>query len=68
MNILEAKIPHSHLVDTSDLRKARETTEPDTDTVTNKVIMVVLDVLDGSGAGRADYKTTDLLNALLLQR
>ena len=63
MDILEAKIPHSHLVDTSDLRKARETTEPDTDTVTNKVIMVVLDVLDGSSAGTADYKTTNLLNA-----
>ncbi|KAL6481728.1 hypothetical protein MHYP_G00098080 [Metynnis hypsauchen] len=64
MNILEAKIPPFHLEDTSDLRKAQETTEPDTDTVTIKVIMVVLDVLNGSSAdGRADYKTTDLLIA-----
>ncbi|KAL7852463.1 hypothetical protein SRHO_G00182480 [Serrasalmus rhombeus] len=61
MNILEAKIPHSQLVDTPDLRKAQETTELATDTVTSKVIMVVLDVLDGSTGGRADSKTTDLL-------
>ncbi|XP_036416234.1 uncharacterized protein LOC118800168 [Colossoma macropomum] len=61
LNILETKAQPSHHEDTPDLREEHDKDRRHTEDLTRKVIMVVLDVLDSSSAGRADSKTGDLL-------
>ncbi|KAL6481345.1 hypothetical protein MHYP_G00094270 [Metynnis hypsauchen] len=55
----------SHVEDLQSLLENSEQAEPErTDDVstTGKILMVALDVTDGSSAGRADHKSSDLLN------
>ncbi|KAL7852389.1 hypothetical protein SRHO_G00181740 [Serrasalmus rhombeus] len=60
LNILETKAQPSHHEDTPDLREEQGKDRLHIEALTKKVIMVVLDVLDSSSAGRADGETCDL--------
>ncbi|KAL6477101.1 hypothetical protein MHYP_G00156000 [Metynnis hypsauchen] len=63
MTILEGKMRHSQPQDTKDLREKQHASKTDTEALTGKIIVVVLDVLEGNSAERTDHKTSDLLRA-----
>ncbi|KAL6485916.1 hypothetical protein MHYP_G00053080 [Metynnis hypsauchen] len=63
MNMLETKAKPSHHEDHPALREEQNKNTPRTEALTRKVIMVGLDVLSGSSAGRADQKASDRLIA-----
>ena len=62
-NILETEVEPSHREDPPVLREAHDKDTLHTEALARKVIMVALDVLSGSSAGRADRKTIDQLIA-----
>ncbi|KAL7850709.1 hypothetical protein SRHO_G00200580 [Serrasalmus rhombeus] len=63
MTILEGKMRHSQPQDTKDQREKQHGSKTDTEALTGKIIVVVLDVLEGNSAERTDHKTSDLLRA-----
>ncbi|KAL7872181.1 hypothetical protein SRHO_G00071640 [Serrasalmus rhombeus] len=62
-NILETKVELFHREDPPVLREAHDNDTLHTEALTQKVIMVGVDVLSGSSAGTADRRTSDRLIA-----
>ncbi|KAL6473647.1 hypothetical protein MHYP_G00172080 [Metynnis hypsauchen] len=63
LKTLEGKMTRSQPKNTKDLREKQDESESETEALTGKIIVVVLDLLDGNSAERTDHKTSDLLRA-----